>query len=105
MPRNVGDITYNSDTPRGSDFHHGRENQKVMTDGKAEAGLSGREGPGQLERGHLALLRCQIGLVCGEATLQNISPKANAGITSECTANLSSVGVTWVFPGSVWWAL
>lgn len=64
-----------------------------MTDREAEAGLSGREGPGQLELGHLALWPCQTRLVCGEATLQKISPKASVGVTSECTANLSTVGV------------
>lgn len=74
-------------------FTMGKKTRKVMTDGEAGAGLSGREGPGQLELGHLALLPCQTCLVCGETTLQKISPKANVGVTSECTANLSSVGV------------
>lgn len=95
-----------SDTPRGSYFHHRREkNQKVMTNGEAEAGLS-RRGRGLSSWGLATwpCCLCQIGLVCGETTLQKISPKANVDIISECTANLSSVGVKWVFPGSAWWA-
>lgn len=63
------------------------------------------EGPEQLGLGHLALLPCQIGLVCGETSLQKVSLKANVDLISECAANLSSVGVKWVFSGSVWWAL
>lgn len=69
----------------------GKKTREVLTDGEAEAGLRKREGPGQLGLCHLALMPCQTRLVCGEATLQ-ISPKANVDVTSECTANLSSVG-------------
>lgn len=107
MPKNVGDITYRLRHSKGKLLspQERKKNQKVMTNGEAEAGLS-RRGRGLSSWG-LATWPCclsQIGLVCGETTLQKISPKANVDIISECTANLSSVGVKWVFPGSAWWA-